>query len=733
MRLLFEDAAFDLEDVPEGLEELQLLVFSVTDVPAEDQLLLADGVGEGSALDAPFVCACAEHSGGGCLFAGRVAERMDDGASDPAIASPYAEAAVELPPHVRLPLPGGAGGPGGGAGQLAGRIEAAAQAVWRYGDPGLQAQVYATVPVATLVERAAAAAATTTAVATEAAAAPPPLQLPFRDRLLGALVGWFKADFFSWMGEFPPACAGCGRGDQLDHAGVSGPASPDEVAGEAGRVELFRCRACAAPTRVPRYNNPARLLTWRRGRCGEWANAFTAVAIALGFDARHVTDWSDHVWTEVWSPGRRRYVHVDSCEAAVDAPLLYERGWGKKGLSFIVAAGPDAVVDVTRRYTRRYADDLLPRRAGVVDEAWLAGALRIIDGRQRLRRRGGAVGPGVVNDDGATAPPPPQPPYRISPSRLAVLSARLAEERAELDATLTEGQAAGSGGAAASEALPGRITGSVEWRAARGELGNGAPAAATTPAEAAAAAPAAQAGTVTVRPAPVRVGPAPDEGGRYLRGAAAPTPAQRAAAAAHDTRPTFPPTRMGPAPATTVLDDAASRLEATNNTTGGAGGIDSDSPAERAWPSLRRGPSPRSASSTTAVAEAVTAVGGAPTAPAVAALAAGSQTPPPTAVPAQPAPAPAPVPSPADVEAARLAAQAALRARVQRLFRQLTAVPPGAAAQQPCAHPHCAGNPALGPQPPSAAAASALKLALAAAASGGGSDDACFCGLHSAP
>ena len=82
-------------------------------------------------------------------------------------------------------------------------------------------------------------------------------------------------------------------------------------------------------------------------RCGEWAHCFLLCLRAAGYDARHVQDWADHVWTEYYSPVLGRWVHVDACEAAWDTPLLYEQGWGKQE-SYVVAVARDGVVDVTR-------------------------------------------------------------------------------------------------------------------------------------------------------------------------------------------------------------------------------------------------------------------------------------------------------------------------------------------------------------------------------------------------
>ena len=95
------------------------------------------------------------------------------------------------------------------------------------------------------------------------------------------------------------------------------PPSDEEKAHGAGRVENYRCPQCSTMTRYPRYNDAKKLLETKTGRCGEWANAFTLCARTMGYEARWVLDWTDHVWTECWSE-----VGHAAFNASSSSPLL---------------------------------------------------------------------------------------------------------------------------------------------------------------------------------------------------------------------------------------------------------------------------------------------------------------------------------------------------------------------------------------------------------------------------
>mmetsp|Transcript_18023 Transcript_18023/g.13052 ORF Transcript_18023/g.13052 Transcript_18023/m.13052 type:complete len:266 (-) Transcript_18023:309-1106(-) len=185
---------------------------------------------------------------------------------------------------------------------------------------------------------------------------------------LKALMHWFKQEFFTWCDR--PNCPKCYSNNHVKQSGT-GYATAEEREGHAARVELYRCMNCNVEVRFPRYNHPMKLFETRTGRCGEWANAFTAMCVALGFKARFVHDWTDHVWTECYleDPHFQRWVHLDPCEAAFDSPLLYEKGWGKK-LTYVVAISNEEVVDVSRRYVLN--PQLNKMRKTLVPEQWLA-------------------------------------------------------------------------------------------------------------------------------------------------------------------------------------------------------------------------------------------------------------------------------------------------------------------------------------------------------------------------
>eukprot|EP00967_Tisochrysis_lutea_P150938 scaffold292800_cov30-Tisochrysis_lutea.AAC.1 len=179
---------------------------------------------------------------------------------------------------------------------------------------------------------------------------------------LMVLLRWFKRDFFVWVDR--PKCEATGGATEF--VGMAPPTVEEQRWG-AQRVEVYR-GPNGHLTRFPRYNNPEMLLRTRRGRCGEWANAFGLLATATGFDVRWVLDVTDHVWCEVWSCHHQRWVHCDPCEEACDAPLLYETGWGKS-LSHVLAFGRCHCADVSRRYTLVWEEAL--RRRAPVAEGWL--------------------------------------------------------------------------------------------------------------------------------------------------------------------------------------------------------------------------------------------------------------------------------------------------------------------------------------------------------------------------
>ncbi|XP_015772138.1 PREDICTED: peptide-N(4)-(N-acetyl-beta-glucosaminyl)asparagine amidase-like [Acropora digitifera] len=134
-----------------------------------------------------------------------------------------------------------------------------------------------------------------------------------------------------------PMCTDCGI--KTESNGLTQPTARERK-WEAGRVEAYKCPKCGRKERFPRYNHPGKLLKTRCGRCGEFANCKALILRAMGFEVRHVTDWTDHVWVEVFSDSQQRWIHCDGGKC--DENFLYERWWKKK-LTYIIAFSKDEV------------------------------------------------------------------------------------------------------------------------------------------------------------------------------------------------------------------------------------------------------------------------------------------------------------------------------------------------------------------------------------------------------
>ena len=163
----------------------------------------------------------------------------------------------------------------------------------------------------------------------------------------------------------------------------------------------------------------------------------------MGFETRLVLDWSDHLWTEVRLGDS--WVMADACEGVIDQPSMYEHGWGKDGLSYMIGIGRDHVVDVTPRYTRKFSteDFQTRRRTHTQSEETSERILQQLNERMRTH------------------------PAALPQSRIEELERRREFEEAELGQNKqttewTEQDKYGSG----------RISGSLEWRKSRKEAGS---------------------------------------------------------------------------------------------------------------------------------------------------------------------------------------------------------------------------------------------------------------------
>lgn len=150
----------------------------------------------------------------------------------------------------------------------------------------------------------------------------------------------------------------------------------DEMSDDCVYAELRYCRDCKDASsffEYSRFHGPLALYDTKQnrkavmGQCEEFSRAGHAFLSLLGWEARYVLDFTDHVWIEVQIPKGDKgvWVHADPSEGVMDSPLMYEQGWGKQ-LTMIFAFTPWTVEHITHKYTEDYAATVV--RRGIPDD-----------------------------------------------------------------------------------------------------------------------------------------------------------------------------------------------------------------------------------------------------------------------------------------------------------------------------------------------------------------------------
>lgn len=181
---------------------------------------------------------------------------------------------------------------------------------------------------------------------------------------LKQFASWFREQFPYYLDK----CDNCGHAGNNNYSGVVVP-SAEQLKYLARVVETYVCSKCLHMTKFPRYNNVAKVLDTRRGRCGEYSALMVRLLTALGYKSRWVTDIADHLWVEVLLDNK--WTHFDPCEAAVDEPFIYQ-GWGKNQ-TYIVAYDIESLnaTDVTYSYTTNIDGVTQRRQADGVNESFI--------------------------------------------------------------------------------------------------------------------------------------------------------------------------------------------------------------------------------------------------------------------------------------------------------------------------------------------------------------------------